>query len=111
MKRLIFASFICVAILLSSSPYAQERQNREKPDENRRSGPDKQTRELFYTNLEKYLKLSDTVSRKFKPVFEEYGEARGKLFKENMDLVHMIIGKVEDDSVPIAELKTLSERL
>lgn len=27
-----------------------------------------------------------------------------------MDLVHTIIGKVEDDSVPIAELKTLSER-
>jgi hypothetical protein len=112
MKKLIFASFVCAAVFLSSAPFslAQEQPGRGKPGDSRQTGPDKQTRELFYSNLAKYLKLSEPVSRRFKPLFEEYGESRGKLFKESMDLVHTIIGKVEDDSVPVAELKTLSER-
>jgi hypothetical protein len=112
MKRFIFASFVCAAVFLSSTPFstAQERPVRGKPGDSHQMGPDKKTRELFYSNLAKYLKLSEPVSRRFKPLFEEYGESRGKLFKESMDLVHTIIGKVEDDSIPVAELKTLSER-
>ena len=112
MKSFIVASFVCAAILVSSALClnAQERPNRGKPDDSHQFGPNKQTRELFYSNLAKYLKLSDPVSRKFKPIFEEYGESRGKLFKENSDIVHAIIEKVENDSVPVADLKTLAER-
>ncbi len=112
MKRFIFISSVCAAVLFYPVTYAaaQERSSRGAPGDTHQTGPDKQTRELFYANLAKYLKLSEPVSRRFKPLFEEYGEARGKLFKENMDLVHTIIEKVEDDSVPVSELKTLSER-
>ncbi len=112
MKRFIFTSFVCAAAFCTAVTLstAQEQPGRGRPGDSYQTGPDKKTRELFYSNLAKYLKLSETVSPRFKPLFEEYSESRGKLFKESMDLVHTIIGKVEDDSVPIAELKTLSER-
>lgn len=64
----------------------------------------------IYTNLEKYLKLEEATSRKFQPLFNDYSDAREKLRKEHFELNRRIARDVEDESVPVADLKALSQR-
>ena len=64
----------------------------------------------IYNSLEKYLKLSGDTSRKFRPLFDEFSDSRGKLMHEQMELTRKITDAVDDESVPISQLKTLADR-
>jgi hypothetical protein len=64
----------------------------------------------IYSNLEKYLKLDEATSRRLKPIFIEYSETRGKLMREHSELSRRIMKDVEDESIPVADLKALMQR-
>jgi hypothetical protein len=64
----------------------------------------------IYSNLEKYLKLDETTSRRLKPIFIEYSENRGKLMRVQSELSRRIMKDIEDDTIPVADLKVLAQR-
>ena len=111
MMKMMIPIAVVLALWTGSASFGQEKRELRKPPAEitaRPGGP--HSRELLYTRLTEYLKLSGETSRRFQTVFTEYGEVRWKLMKEQIELFRKISHDVEDDSVPAADLKTLAER-
>ena len=58
-----------------------------------------------------YLKLNEETSSKFFPVYLEYINNRDKLLKEQRELIHTISDNVDNESIPIKNLKKDVEKL
>lgn len=109
--RSVFFPVLAAALLLTPQHLVSAQ---EAPNMRDRPGPPEaepaKMRMWVYSNLEKYLKLSEDTSRRFLPVFTEYSETRGKLMHEHMELTRKIAKGADDESVSIAELKALAQR-
>jgi hypothetical protein len=83
------------------------------PPPGRPGGPppdDARTRMWLFENMVKYLKLDDSASKRFQPIFLDYSEKRGRLMREHFEVTHKIFKAVDNDASPIAEMQTLTQR-
>ncbi|MFA6470553.1 MAG: hypothetical protein WCU00_00820 [Candidatus Latescibacterota bacterium] len=70
-----------------------------------------QFREWIWNNLKTYLKLDDAAAAKFKPIFQEHSETRGKLMHEHNQLIRIIDLNADNPSVPFKDLRDNARRL
>ncbi|HUT63751.1 MAG TPA: hypothetical protein VMZ04_07320, partial [Anaerolineae bacterium] len=62
-------------------------------------------------SLVDYLNLNEETSAKFFPAYLEYINNRDKLLKEQRELIHTISENVDNESIPIKNLKKDVEKL
>jgi hypothetical protein len=118
MKRYVLSVFLAIPLIIctlgTSFPQGMSMQAPlGKPDGPGPGGPppdNQKTRMWLFDNMVKYLKLDDAAANRFRPIFMEYSENRGKFMREHFEIFHKISDAVDTDSTPITELQTLAQR-
>lgn len=113
MKRYMLPMLLAIPLLICTTGVSLSQIAVQQTPSGRRGGPppdDARTRMWLFDNMVKYLKLDDSASKRFQPIFLDYSEKRGKLMREHFEVTHKIFKAVDNDSYPIAELQMLNQR-
>lgn len=117
MKRSIFISLLVLPLYVCIMGIAIAQEPMEPP-----FGPPKEDgffrprrdepkmRKFLYRNLEKYLGLDEAASKRFQPIFIEYGEVRGGLMREQHETYRKIDAVVDNESTPLADVQALAQK-
>lgn len=117
MKRYVLSVFLAIPLIICTLGTSFSQGMMQAPL-GKTDGPDpggpppdnSKTRMWLFENMVKYLKLDDAAANRFRPVYMEYSENRGKFMREHFEISHKILNAVDNDSTPISELQTLARR-